>query len=61
MSAFEIVAGVASILSLIISIVVVSKVISIKNVITMKTSTNTNVRQAAKGSNNTQIGGDKNA
>jgi hypothetical protein len=57
MQIFEVVSGIASILSLIITVFVASQVIKIK----INISSKTDVKQSAKGDSNVQIGGNNNA
>jgi hypothetical protein len=57
MQIFEVVSGIASILSLIITIFVASQVIKIN----INVSSKTNVKQSVKGGSNVQIGGNSNA
>lgn len=60
MQAFGIIAGIASILSLIISVFIAKQVVNIKTKITMKDSSKTKVKQTEKGDSNIQIGRDSN-
>ena len=67
MNVFNIVAGIASILSLIISVVAIRKVCKIETKIKMEdnsshiTNSHNKISQKAKGTNITQTGGDLNA
>ncbi len=60
MEKFEIIAGVASIFSLLVGIFIAKQVCNIKNNITMKSSQKTKVKQSAEGGNITQAGRDIN-
>ena len=55
---FGIIAGIASILSLMLSLFIVKQVWSIKTTITLKDNSQRKTRQSAKGDGNIQIGGD---
>lgn len=60
MQAFGIIAGIASILSLIISVFIAKQVVNIKTKLTVKDYSKTKVKQSAKGDSNIQIGRDSN-
>jgi len=57
---FGIVAGIASILSLIISVFIAKKVVNINTEITLKDDSETKVKQSVKGDSNIQVGRDSN-
>ena len=55
---FGIIAGIASILSLLLSVFIAKGVLSIKNTFKVKDNSKRKIRQSAKGDRNVQIGGD---
>lgn len=61
METFQIIAGIASILSFLLSIFIIGKVVQIRNDTKTGDFSKTNIKQAIKGGdNNTQVGGNQN-